>query len=251
MNRSTGALLLALSATSWLACGGPRSETPPTEGGVSGGDSSAGDAASPSAPAGSLVHSFHYVPGPNWSADAPLSEQGLGPHFAYVGELFEEGTLLTNGLFGDRIEGLYVVDVPSEEDVRAIVDADPAVSAGILTLDAIEPWMLLMENLDVSHGEQQYFVLTYSPGSGWRPGLPLAEQDIGAHVGYMQGLLEDGSLLAAGPLVGTDLGRYVLAAADESALQALIDADPGVSSGLFRATPRPWTPVQRQAPRED
>jgi uncharacterized protein YciI len=81
-------------------------------------------------------------------------------------------------------------------------------------------------------------------GPRWVDGRPMTEQDIGAHVAYVTRLFEAGTLLAGGPVPGADEGRYIVALGDGDA-RALIDADPGVTGGVFRAEAHPWTPLQR------
>lgn len=55
------------------------------------------------------------------------------------------------------------------------------------------------------------------------------------HFGYLQGLLEAGTLVLAGPTLGeTNTGIAILEAPDRAAAEALMNADPAVASGIVR-----------------
>ena len=204
------------------------------------------DAAQAPAPAqGTVVHTLTYVPGPNWDPDKPVSEQGLDEHFAYMGTLYERGTLLANGPYGDAVRGLYVLALPDEAAVSSVVDGDPAVRDGKLVPERIAPWLVMMDALD-RETDEEFFLLEYRPGSSWSEGKPLQEQPVGEHLGYVTELFERGELIAGGPLPAEDGGRYIVAVADQKAAVALVKRDPGVRSMLFEVEIHPWRPVQRQ-----
>jgi len=78
-------------------------------------------------------------------------------------------------------------------------------------------------------------VIHFTPGPAWKQGRTVYEQDLEAHGHYHQRLLEDGTLLLAGPYLDDSGGLAVVSAgADE--VQQLIDDDPAVQSGVFVAT---------------
>jgi uncharacterized protein YciI len=62
-------------------------------------------------------------------------------HLANIGKLFEEGKLVLAGPFLDKqdVRGIFILKVDSEEEAKALVDTDPAVIAGTLTME-IRPW---------------------------------------------------------------------------------------------------------------
>jgi len=72
--------------------------------------------------------------GPNWKKGASVYEQGapIEGHLASMRRHFETGVLLLGGPF-DRGGGIAVLDVAEETAATAIMDADPAVAAGVLT----------------------------------------------------------------------------------------------------------------------
>lgn len=83
-----------------------------------------------------------YRPGPSWTPGKPLSEQGLGEHFKYVLGLYRTGSLRQGGGFTDDSGGAMVIDAQDDAAARAIVAADPAVTAGIFAFD-LRPWRLV------------------------------------------------------------------------------------------------------------
>ena len=85
------------------------------------------------------------------------------------------------------------------------------------------------------------YVVTYAhpDAAGWA-------EHVAAHVGYLQDLLADGTLLASGPFTGTPdrAALLILQAADRAALDALIAGDPFAEQGLIAdLTVREWDPI--------
>lgn len=72
--------------------------------------------------------------GPNWKQGSSVYEQGapIEGHLETMRRHFETGVLLLGGPF-DRGGGIAVLDVADEPAAVAIMDADPAVAAGVLT----------------------------------------------------------------------------------------------------------------------
>lgn len=69
---------------------------------------------------------------------------------------------------------------------------------------------------------------------------PLSDDVLDAHRHYLQALLDDGTLVAAGPVANPPEGLVVLDAEDEAAARTIVDADPAVSDGGQTATVRQW-----------
>ena len=72
--------------------------------------------------------------GPNWKQGSSVYEQGppIEGHLESMRRHFEAGVLLLGGPF-ERGGGIAVLDVADEADALEIMDADPAVAAGVLT----------------------------------------------------------------------------------------------------------------------
>ena len=62
-------------------------------------------------------------------------------HLKNIFRLAEEGTLIVAGPFLDdlSIRGIFIFNVESVEEARKIAETDPAVKAGVLTLE-LHPW---------------------------------------------------------------------------------------------------------------
>ena len=70
---------------------------------------------------------------------------------------------------------------------------------------------------------------------------PLSDEVLVAHRTYLQSLLDDGTLVAAGPVTDPPEGLVIFDAEDEAAARAIGDADPVVSQGGQVATIRQWS----------
>jgi uncharacterized protein len=86
------------------------------------------------------------------------------------------------------------------------------------------------------------FAVIYRPGPAWKPGLPMAQQDLRAHAGYYAKLTAEGRVVAAGGWNGADGGMAVLRCADAEEAGRLVAADPAITSGIFQGDLRRWSP---------
>ena len=80
--------------------------------------------------------------GPNWSADdTPERQKIMQGHLANIGRLADEGKLILAGPFrdGTDLSGMFVFQVASLEEAKALCDTDPAVQAGRLRVE-LHPW---------------------------------------------------------------------------------------------------------------
>ena len=103
-------------------------------------------APSPSTGPGGYEMTTYYVGllyrGPNWSPeDTPERRTIQEGHLANIQRLAEEGKLLLAGPFtdGGELRGLFVFQVASLEEAKALCDTDPAVKAGRLRVE-LHPW---------------------------------------------------------------------------------------------------------------
>jgi len=74
--------------------------------------------------------------GPEWVAGRSVYEQGpaINAHLNAMRARYDEGALLLGGPF-ERGGGIAVLDVPDEATGRALMDADPAVQAGVMVYE--------------------------------------------------------------------------------------------------------------------
>ena len=90
--------------------------------------------------------------------------------------------------------------------------------------------------------DQPLFAFIYRPGPAWKPGLPMAQQDLREHGGYIAKLTAEGRVVAAGGWAGADGGMAVLRAADAEEAARLLAADPAITGRIFEADLRRWSP---------
>ena len=79
-------------------------------------------------------------PGPNRGQDSAAAAALQRAHRANIGRMAEAGQLVLAGPFLDGdYQGLYVFDVETVEEARALTETDPAVQAGRLAME-LHPW---------------------------------------------------------------------------------------------------------------
>lgn len=78
--------------------------------------------------------------GPNRDMDSAKSAELQKAHLKNISRLAEEGKLVLAGPFyGDGdIRGIYIFDVPTIEEARALTETDPAIQAGRLEMELIQ-----------------------------------------------------------------------------------------------------------------
>lgn len=75
--------------------------------------------------------------GPEWIQGRSVYEQGppIQRHLETMRARYDEGSLLLGGPFQGGNGGIAVLEVPDEAAAVALMDADPAVQAGVLAYD--------------------------------------------------------------------------------------------------------------------
>ena len=79
--------------------------------------------------------------GPNRDMTKEESDKLQRAHLDNIGRLANEGLLVLAGPFisDDDLRGIYIFDVKTEEEAKALVETDPAIKAGSLVMELI-PW---------------------------------------------------------------------------------------------------------------
>lgn len=91
---------------------------------------------------------FVYSAGPAWKVGQPMSVQGLAPHGMYMARLISEGVVLAGGPTTDpEGGGLAIVKAGDTAEARALLAADPAIKAGIMTAEVCN-WRPLLATKD-------------------------------------------------------------------------------------------------------
>lgn len=77
------------------------------------------------------------TPGPAWVAGRTVYDQGpvIQRHLEAMRARYDAGELLLGGPFTSGEQGIAVLDVVDESSAAALLDADPAVEAGVLVYD--------------------------------------------------------------------------------------------------------------------
>lgn len=94
---------------------------------------------------------------------------------------------------------------------------------------------------------QPVYVITYKPGHAWQAGVPMNRQALGPHAAYWTRLAREGRAIGAGPFTDTDGGIAMISAANLAEAQAIVAADPAVTSGVFVGEVHGWSPRIRGA----
>ena len=79
--------------------------------------------------------------GPNRPTDPDEAAKLQAAHMENIGKLAEEGKLALAGPFLDdgEIRGIYIFNVTSIEEAKALTETDPAIQAGSLVME-LHPW---------------------------------------------------------------------------------------------------------------
>lgn len=79
--------------------------------------------------------------GPNRSQDSATAADLQKAHMANINRLAQEGKLILAGPFLDDgdIRGIFLFDLESVEEARALTETDPAIQAGRLIME-LHPW---------------------------------------------------------------------------------------------------------------
>jgi uncharacterized protein YciI len=83
----------------------------------------------------------------DWSRD--LREQdGWDEHARYMEALVDDGFIVLGGPLGGDREILHAISAESEQAVRERLAADNWARNGMLTIESIEPWTILLDGRD-------------------------------------------------------------------------------------------------------
>ena len=88
----------------------------------------------------------------------------------------------------------------------------------------------------------EWIYFLHAPREDFAATMTPAEQvTFGEHFAYLQRLLEEGTLVLAGPTTGrVNTGISVFEAPDEAAAEAIMAADPAIAGGVCTGELRPF-----------
>lgn len=97
------------------------------------------------------IYMVEYDAGPAYLPGRPFAEQpAIMEHGAYMDQLHDAGILVFGGPFFDDLDPLVItgaflfLNVGSETEAREIVDRDPGVTHGLLTIVDVMPFMVMV-----------------------------------------------------------------------------------------------------------
>jgi uncharacterized protein YciI len=104
------------------------------------------DMTSESQEAAATLFALLYRPGPSWIEGKPITGQPLGPHRAYIEQLFAAGRVVLAGPFLDGPGGGFaVVRAADEARARALLADDPAISGGVF-VGEVRHWFPMFDS---------------------------------------------------------------------------------------------------------
>lgn len=111
-----------------------------------------GDPASPAPVAKGRLFAIVLGPGQAWKKGQPFKGPGLDQHRQYWKGLFAQGRVASAGPLGDR-SGLALVRARNQKEADALISADPAVKARILS-EVARPYSAELVSAPVLLGKQ-------------------------------------------------------------------------------------------------
>ena len=175
-------------------------------------------------------------------------------HVQYMYKLAADGTSMVAGPFldGGDIQGVIVMKAPAPEKAREIEANDPAVKAGIFTVDAapfMSPEGWFGKWAEMGKFETVYFGFLNS-GPNRTHDAETAMRLQAEHLAYMDGQAKEGKLVVAGPFMveGTRRGIVVYRVADADEAKRRAEADPMVKAGRLAVELHPWQVPQGALP---
>jgi uncharacterized protein YciI len=87
------------------------------------------------------------------------------------------------------------------------------------------------------------YAIIYRPGPAWIPGRLPDQQDLNAHISYLQALRAQRKLIQAGPFMSDNSEVTVIEVGSEAEARSIVAADPAVIRGVLHAELTPWSIV--------
>jgi uncharacterized protein YciI len=172
----------------------------------------------------------------------------LSLHRVKVGRLEAAGTVRIAGRVEQDSDSdsdmreILVMDAPSLQAAKRLLDDDPAVRAGALRAECYQ-WYAASGLRVEGPGEEAYYfvVLRSGPRSGAGDSTTRARM-FDAHMANIRRLAATGAMVVAGPIDNGEgrRGIFILHAGSLSEAQQLVASDPGVQAGEFRPEYYRW-----------
>jgi uncharacterized protein YciI len=170
----------------------------------------------------------------------------VAAHVQYMYKLAGESAYAAAGPFLDGLEisGIIVVIAPTPERATALAAEDPAVKAGMFTVEVVsfmapEGWFGKWASF--GKFEKVFFgFLVNGPNRGQDAETAMRLQ--AEHLAYMEGQANEGKLVLAGPITtaGERRGIVVYRVADEAEARKRGEGDPMIKAGRLALDLHPW-----------
>ena len=93
-----------------------------------------------------MLYAVRLERGGPWDWSRELRDQdGWSEHAQFMNSLVEEGFILLGGPLANDRDVLHVVSAPSEEAIRERLSQDNWAQNGMLTVNSIEAWTILLD----------------------------------------------------------------------------------------------------------
>ncbi len=155
-------------------------------------------------------------------------------HMANILRLAEARKLIIAGPFGDgahdsSLRGIFVFDVPTVAEARALTETDPGVQSGVFTLECfpLRASPVLRQGYDLDRADRQAAARAGQPsgmGDNIRGYVMLTASDAAQAEAALRDVAAQGKLIWSGRFGGELQGHgvYVLDAADVAAAKELL-----------------------------
>ena len=177
---------------------------------------------------------------------SPDGRKIIENHVQYMYKLAADGVSMAAGPVLDNgdIQGLIIMKAPTAERAREIEAEDPAVKAGIFSVEAApfmspEDWFGRWAAM--GEFETVYFGFLVN-GPNRSQDAETAKRLQAEHLAYMDGQSKEGKLVVAGPFMvdGTRRGVVIYRVADATEAKRRAEADPMVKAGRLAVELHPW-----------
>jgi len=180
------------------------------------------------------------------NASTPEGQKLVKDHVAHLYKLASDGKAMVAGPFRDEndIQGIIMMKAASPEQARQFEGADPAVQAGIFTMEVLpfmspEGWF--GKWAPFGEFETVYFGFL-TRGQNRDQDEEMAKRLQREHLAYMDGQAKEGKLVVAGPFMvdGHRSGIVVYRVASMEEAKQRAEADPMVKIGRLSVELHPW-----------
>lgn len=187
--------------------------------------------------------------GPKWEI---TTEQQRGlvlqEHFANVMSMLDTGKAVIAGPLGDGTDlaGIFILRASTAEEAKTWVDNDPAVKAGLFTVE-MHPWWSqdIFKKMNSPLKLNTVYLAFLKKGPNRKEGdgkTPQVQELQKAHIANIERLAKLGKIVAAGPFGddGNLRGIFVFRVSSMAEAQELCATDPMIKIGRLAVELHPW-----------